>query len=36
MIGIAHHGKPDVDPSDPDFEQAFIQMVESIRLKVGP
>lgn len=35
MIGVAHHGRTDVEPSDPNFEQAFIQMVEDIRPKVG-
>ncbi len=35
MIGVEHHGRVDVPTSDPEFERAFIQMVEDIQQKVG-
>lgn len=33
-VGVEHHGATDVAPTDPDFERAFVQMVEDVRRKV--
>ena len=35
IIGVQHHGGMNVRTDDPEFHRAFIQMVESVRQKVG-
>jgi hypothetical protein len=34
MIGVEHHGCVDVEPTEPDFERAFVALAEDIRSKV--
>lgn len=33
-IGIGHRGRQAIPESDPDFQRAFVRMVESVKAKV--